>query len=100
MPAAIDYTGRKIGRVKILSLVERGRGSSRWNCLCDCGKEFICWAITLKRGDKFECNPCRNERRRGIDLTGRTFGRWTVIGREINENNKTVWHCKCDCGNE
>ncbi len=100
MPAAIDYTGKKIGRVKVLELISRGGGSSKWKCLCDCGHEFICWAVSLKRGEKFECKLCMMERRRGPDLTGRTLGRWTVIKRTVDKNNKTVWHCRCDCGNE
>jgi len=98
MPKYIDYTGRKIGRVKVLESVQRGT-QSRWKCLCDCGKEFICLAQSFKRGDTFECHPCRYERRRGIDLTGRQFGRWTVIERQLDKNNKTTWFVKCDCGN-
>lgn len=97
MPAYIDYTGKKIGRVKILESVQRS--SSRWKCLCDCGKEFICLSRSFKRGDTFECKECRFERKRGIDLTGRKCGRWNVIERRLDKNNKTVWFCRCDCGN-
>lgn len=40
-----------------------------------------------------------------IDLTGKTFGRLTVVGfsekREIgNSRFKYYWICKCECGNE
>ena len=48
-----------------------------------------------------------------IDLAGQRFGRLTVIGRAPNKvirtylpggdsylNWVTMWHCKCDCGNE
>lgn len=35
------------------------------------------------------------------DLTGKTFGKLTVIGRaEKNKGNVPHWHCKCECGNE
>lgn len=34
------------------------------------------------------------------DLTGKRFGRLTVVCRAENKWNKTNWHCKCDCGNE
>ena len=35
------------------------------------------------------------------DLTGKRFGRLTVIKRVANNaNNKVMWLCKCDCGNE
>lgn len=97
MPAFIDFTGRRIGRVNILENTERGF-NSRWKCLCDCGREFECLHRSFKRGDMFECEDCRFERRRGIDLTGRKYGRWTVIHRDVNELNKTVWVVQCDCG--
>lgn len=36
-----------------------------------------------------------------IDLTGKKFGKWTVIKRaDNNKHNQTCWVCKCDCGNE
>lgn len=39
------------------------------------------------------------------DLTGRRFGRYTVLRRAENYISKsgshqTRWHCRCDCGNE
>ena len=33
------------------------------------------------------------------DLTGQKFGELTVIQRAENQSKKTVWLCKCDCGN-
>jgi hypothetical protein len=34
-----------------------------------------------------------------IDLTGRQFGRWTVIEMERPKITPTVrWHCQCACG--
>lgn len=35
------------------------------------------------------------------DLTGREFGRWTVLYRiENTRHNKAQWWCRCDCGTE
>lgn len=34
------------------------------------------------------------------DLTGRRFGRYTVIAQAPGRAGKTVWRCRCDCGNE
>lgn len=100
MPVFIDYSDKRIGRVSVLSLVSKSTGGTKWNCKCDCGNIFICWSVNFKRGEKFECTKCICERRRGIDLVGRKFGRWTVLKREIDCRGKTVWACKCDCGNE
>lgn len=33
------------------------------------------------------------------DLTGKRFGRLTVIGVDDNQSRKTYYICKCDCGN-
>lgn len=34
-----------------------------------------------------------------IDITGKKFGRLTVIKRlHVNKNKFIVWECKCDCG--
>ena len=32
------------------------------------------------------------------DLTGKTFGRWTVLSRAPNRGTRTAWTCKCQCG--
>ena len=34
-----------------------------------------------------------------IDLTGQRFGRLTVIDRAPNNGRRTMWLCRCDCGN-
>lgn len=34
------------------------------------------------------------------NLTGQKFGRLTVVCRAENKNGRTMWHCKCECGNE
>ena len=39
------------------------------------------------------------------DLSGMTFGRWTVIERgedqiDHNGTRRTTWKCRCECGNE
>lgn len=34
------------------------------------------------------------------DLTGRKFGKWTVLSRLPNVGQNTTWKCRCRCGNE
>lgn len=36
------------------------------------------------------------------DITGKRFGRWTVIEKtkERDAWGRIIWKCKCDCGNE
>lgn len=33
-----------------------------------------------------------------VDLTGQTFGRWTVV-RKAPRTYATMWECRCACGN-
>ncbi|WP_294662502.1 hypothetical protein [uncultured Ruminococcus sp.] len=35
-----------------------------------------------------------------INLTGKRFGRWTVLNKVGRINNALYWHCVCDCGKE
>ena len=35
-----------------------------------------------------------------LDLTGKRFGKLTVIKYAFTRKGKAYWHCKCDCGNE
>ena len=40
-----------------------------------------------------------------VDLTGQSFGRWTVIGRAPSsgtgkESTRARWFCRCECGGE
>ena len=35
-----------------------------------------------------------------IDLTGKKFGKLTVIKRDENSKRPVKWVCKCECGNE
>jgi hypothetical protein len=33
-----------------------------------------------------------------IDLTGKRFGRWLVLGKGAGTHSLTRWRCRCDCG--
>ena len=35
-----------------------------------------------------------------VDLTGKQFGRLTVVNRVENKKSKPAWFCRCDCGKE
>jgi hypothetical protein len=36
--------------------------------------------------------------RKAIDLTGKTFGRLTVLGRSPRKARHAIWTCDCQCG--
>ena len=85
--------------------------STYWHCKCECGRECDKDSAGLRSGKHISCGICtsRKIRKHADDLTGKRFGRLTVIEvdmekREDTFKNKKLgslyWKCKCDCGNE
>lgn len=93
-----DLTGKRFGKLTVLGPGERNRGRFTWRCQCDCG------TIVDKRTDDLKSRPdiscgCKNKKKRE-DLTGRRFGRLTVLGpTRRRSSGSIVWECQCDCGN-
>ena len=112
MPKLIDLTGQKFGRLTVLYRdkemeQEKHNGTTFWRCECDCGNETSVAAGSLKGGRTNSCG-CLSEQVRHNkknDLIGRKFGRLTVLYENKEDvrkekYRKSVWHCRCDCGNE
>jgi hypothetical protein len=59
--AAIDLTGRRFGRLLVISRAENFGGRVRWNCICNCGKPCIAVAKYLTCGDKKSCGCALRE---------------------------------------
>ena len=74
----------------------------RWLCQCRCGNERVVLERHLRRGDIQSCGCMKGEwisASRIDDLTGKTFGRWTVLKRAANSRNRdSRWLCRCECG--
>ena len=75
-----------------------------YDCVCECGNTKSVCGTSLRNGASKSCG-CYNKDKRSelrVDLTGQRFGRlvalYPIIKTENNE--RTKWHCKCDCGNE
>lgn len=106
MSKLIDMTGKKIGRLTVLNRSETQRTSKKayWICQCECGNIVEVCGVNLRNGKTQSCGCLQKERTGQIskkDLTGKRFGRWTVLfenGRNPNQN--VLWHCRCDCGTE
>lgn len=101
--AKIDLTGKRFGRLVVLK--EDGRTASKsikWLCQCDCGNQKTLDGAELRRGNVRSCGCFRREESRRLalergtkeDLSGRKFGRWTVIRYAGHER----WECQCECG--
>lgn len=67
MPAAVDMTGKKYGRLTVL-----GRDytiihtHAHWRCLCECGNEVTIRGTSIRQGDYVSCGCYRRDR--GADM--------------------------------
>lgn len=99
----IDLTGDRYGRLIVLKEVEQSGYMRRFLCRCDCGNETIVRMSNLRTGHTTSCGCQQRERTSETnvaDLRGKKFGKLTVIGRSgTAKNRKSMWECKCDCGN-
>lgn len=107
-----DLTGQRFGRLTVIKRDEdrvdkRGRHTAMWVCKCECGTVKTVAGGHLKSGHTKSCG-CWGQRDNGRsrldDLTGKRFGKLTVVKRAPNYISpkgqvRTAWECKCDCGN-
>lgn len=91
----IDLTGKRFGRLVVVSRVESDkRGEVQWLCRCDCGNEPIATGNHLRRGYTNSCGCLSRERtvdtHRTHGGTGtRLFYVWSSMkGRCQNKNDK------------
>lgn len=95
-----DMTGKTFARLTVIKRApDLKKGIPRWECKCSCGNVTFASSADLKRGNSKSCGCLRKEMCT-IDLTGRTFGRLTVIKRSgVDKYGKAQWECQCSCGN-
>ena len=107
MSKLIDLTGQTFGNWKVLERAETKRyksGGTATAWLCQCIKNPSCQMVKLgaelrlvKEPTCKACPGCHE-----MDLTGKQFGRWTVLERADDYIDKTgrvyhVWKCQCGC---
>ena len=100
-----DLSGLRFGMLTVIErgedyITPNGKKLVRWVCKCDCGNKVLVRAVTLSHGNKCSCG-CYKPPRKGLDITGKQFGRLTAI--EVSEYKKGegyIWRCKCECGKE
>ena len=108
-----EYIGKKINYLTVLSLHKEGK-KYYFICRCDCGRKHKRSAHRVVHGLTKTCGSlkCRQQLpshiNHRIDLTGRKFGRLTVIKVSHLEKGKSrkgynvgrlFWLCQCECGN-
>ena len=105
MSRLVDLTGKVFGQLTVLERVKiEGENESHWLCQCTCGNKKVILAGNLKSGNTTPCGCTAIEKvsnAKLLDITGKKFGRLTALYISKREISKpTLWHCKCDCGQE
>lgn len=93
----IDLVGHRFEKVLVVSRAPNKSASdtnARWNCICDCGKEFVSYGQDLRRGKTKSCG-C---------LTRSTMGARSVAVNTTHGMSKTTiyrnWRSMINrCGN-
>lgn len=111
MPAFKDLTGQKFGRLTVLHRAEDhiskgGHHESAWLCQCACGNQVVVQRGNLTSGNTKSCGCWNRDVRKAKreDLTGKVFGRLTVIAPAEDHITPSgihlhMWLCRCECGN-
>lgn len=101
----VDLTNLKFHHLTVIKrapdkISKSGEHTVMWECECDCGNpnHSIVSGSKLKNGHTKSCGCLKSP-----DLTGKRFGRLTVIQQDgvyVDKNGscQKQWLCKCDCG--
>lgn len=102
-----DLTGQKFNRLTVIQQSQKrnSAGQVYWICQCDCGNICEVCGVSLRNGHTKSCGCYNSEvnsakgKNRLIDRTNQRYGKLTVISRAENKGIRSVWNCRCDCGN-
>lgn len=96
----IDMTGRVFGEWTVLRESPNSKKNARWVCQCSCGAEHSVPGNSLRNGTTGQCRACWVKKNSGPkeDLTGRVFGKWTVLSAAGRTSGILTWMCQCECG--
>lgn len=96
---------QKIGRWTVEGTYQlTSKGERKYLCRCECGTERYVLERTLKSGGSLSCGCLRKEQAEKAlahNLSGKSFGDLTVIGRskKVDKRRGIWWECECSCGN-
>lgn len=104
-PIPEDLTGKQYGRLTVLRFDKQlANGKTSWLCQCDCGNQCVVTAHSLHFKKRKSCGCLHRKLDVGSveDLTGRVFGKLTVIKATSlkDSNGAALWLCRCECGTE
>lgn len=96
-----NIIGERYGLLKVVSFSGYNpnykRKEEMYYCICDCGNSTTANKSSLLKGEKKSCG-CIRGKNNFVDLTGKKFGKLTVIERLPNKSGHVLYKCICDCG--
>lgn len=94
-----NYKGQIINNILFIYYVGNFKHRAHWLCQCPyCKKYFVASAHNILSNHTKSCG-CLISQSLREDLTGKKFGRLTVLEYCCSKKGNPVWKCKCDCGN-
>lgn len=100
----IDRKGQTYGRLVVLEYAgcSGKHERSHWKCKCSCGSIVIVQGKLIGNGTTKSCGCLRKEAHPNplVDLTGKKFGRLTVVRLigMMGRYKRPTWLCACRCG--
>jgi hypothetical protein len=86
MPAAVDITGQRFGKLVAVGRADVRAVHVHWTCVCDCGVERVVSGVSLRKGATRSCGCNRRPRRRSADVHAAR----ARVANELNEERKAV----------
>lgn len=99
MPALIDITGLKYGRLLVVSRAKNINGRTAYNCICDCGKSTVATANDLRRGHTSSCGCLHKEkvaalnRTHGMGYECREYRSWNAAKKRCRTKSNKSFKC-------
>jgi hypothetical protein len=97
MAKTIIKPGDKFNMLTVISMATTRNGKRLYNCKCDCGNVSQVLSSNLTMGTTKSCG-CSSGRKK--IYIGQRFGRLVVLEKLPSQGGKTIYRCRCDCGNE
>ena len=103
MRHTLDIAGRTFGELRAVRLLPEKAvwGGPLWEFVCSCGTVVRASLYNVVNGNTRSCGHLRLGAK-SRDLSGRVFGWWTVLTREVDPRGTQGyrWICQCRCGKE
>lgn len=89
LPRKENLVDQVFGKLTVVrQATDEETSHKQWLCLCTCGRTRLVAGNALRAGRAGSCGICP----RSEDISGRVFGKLTVVRRS---GNKDLWVCQC-----